>query len=233
MMKKSPVRWWIVLAAVLVVYNVIVFAIPFPKTPVFFVSWLFTLVAIAAQAYVIHTAFGGEGTRSKFYGFPIARIGVMYLGAQLVLGLAFMALGAAVSLWIPLVLYVVLLGAAAVGFVATDAARDEVVRQDAKLVKDVSRMRAMQSKVAPMIGRVKGVEAAAALKNFAEDLRFSDPVSSGDLQDVEADLAACIDDLQAAVAAGDDVRTLALCRKAGGILAERNRLCRLNKSSVQ
>ena len=68
-MKKNTVRWWVVLAIVLVVYNVIVFAVPLPKTPVFFLSWAFTLIAIAAQIYVIRTAFyHGEGARSKIYG---------------------------------------------------------------------------------------------------------------------------------------------------------------------
>ena len=110
-MKKNTVRWWIVLAVVLVVYNVIVFAIPFEKSAIFFLSWIFTLVAIAAQVYVIHTAFyHGEGAKSKFYGFPIAKIGSVHLIAQIVLGLLFMILGDKVKLWIPLVLYVVLLG---------------------------------------------------------------------------------------------------------------------------
>lgn len=105
------IRWWVILAAVLVVCNVTAFAVPFHKNPVFFLSWLFTLAAIVAQAYVARTAFyQGEGVKSKFYGWPIATIGVMYLAAQLVLGLVFMAMGFAVTVpvWLPLVLYTVL-----------------------------------------------------------------------------------------------------------------------------
>lgn len=71
-MKKNSARWWVIWAVVLAVYNVIVFAVPFPKNAVFFVSWVFSLIAIAAQVYVIRTAFyKGESTTSKFYGFPI------------------------------------------------------------------------------------------------------------------------------------------------------------------
>lgn len=107
-MKKNSVRWWIVLAAVLVLYHVVIFAVPFEHTTVFFLSWVFTLLAIAAQVYVIRTAFyKGEGIRSKFYGFPIAKIGVTYLLAQLGLGLGFMAAGQVVATWIPLVVYLV------------------------------------------------------------------------------------------------------------------------------
>lgn len=143
-MKKNSARWWVIWAVVLAVYNVIVFAVPFPKNAVFFVSWVFSLIAIAAQVYVIRTAFyKGESTTSKFYGFPIAKLGVLYLIVQLALGLMFMALGFALTipLWVPLVLYIVLLGAAAVGLISTEATRDEIVQQDKKLKKDVSCMR--------------------------------------------------------------------------------------------
>ena len=153
-MKKNMTRWWVILGAVLVVYNVIVFAVPFPKNAVFFVSWLFTLAAIGMQVYVVRTAFyRGEGVKSKFYGWPIARFGVMYLAVQLALGLVFMALGftLAVPVWLPLVLYVALLSVSAVGLIASDAMRDEIVRQDTALKRDVTCMRTLQSKAASMI----------------------------------------------------------------------------------
>lgn len=231
-MKKSALRWWIIGAVVLVVYHVIIFAVPFEKSPVFFLSWLFTLIAIGSQAYVVYTAFGQDGSaRSKFYGFPIARVGAIYVVAQLVLGLVFMVLGEAVPMSVPLVAYVVLLGAAVIGFIATDTARDEITRQDMILAKDVAGMRAVQSKVSSLVGQAKSGDVEKALKKLAEDLRYSDPVSAQALQNVEADLSACIDEIQNAVINGNSDGALVLCEKASGILIERNRLCKLNKST--
>jgi len=231
-MKKNSIRWWVVLAAVLAVYNVISFAVPFPKNAVFSLSWVFTMIAIIAQVYVIRTSFyQGEGAKSKFYGFPIAKIGVMYLACQIALGLVFMVIGfvAAVPIWIPLVLYVVLLGASAVGFVAVDAVRDEVERQDVTLKKDVSCMRSLQSKTVTMVQLAQDSQVRKALEQFAEALRFSDPVSSGALEDIERDLTACVDELQMAVADNSYTAILVLIQKAEAVLAERNRLCKLNK----
>lgn len=235
-MKKSTTRWWVILGAVLVVYNVIVFAVPFPKNPVFFLSWLFTLAAIGAQGYVVRTAFyRGEGVRSKFYGWPIAKIGLVYLAVQLALGLAFMALGLAVSVpvWLPLVLYVVLLGVSAAGFVAADAVRDEVVRQDVKLVKDTSFMRSLQARAAALPGLTQDAQLARLLEQFAEAVRYSDPVSGETLRTIEAELSACVEELQRAVTGGDKETALGLERKAHATLAERNRLCKLNKGEAQ
>lgn len=230
-MKKNAIRWWVVLGVVLVVYNVLAFALPFPKTAVFAVSYLFTMIAILAQIYVIRTAFyRGEGVKSKFYGFPIAKLGVIYLAVQLIAGLVFMALGLIVPVWLPLALYVVLLGIAAAGFVAADAARDEVVRQEVKLEKDVSRMREFQAKGRALVALNQVSEAARPLEKLAEDLRFSDPVSSEALTETEDQLAECLAQLQEAVSAQKTEQILSVCQEAERILAERNQLCKLNKA---
>lgn len=230
-MKKNAIRWWVVLGVVLVVYNVLAFALPFPKTAVFAVSYLFTMIAILAQIYVIRTAFyRGEGVKSKFYGFPIAKLGVIYLAVQLIAGLVFMALGLIVPVWLPLALYVVLLGVAAAGFVAADAARDEVVRQEVKLEKDVSRMREFQAKGRALVALNQVSEAARPLEKLAEDLRFSDPVSSEALTEIEDQLAECLAQLQEAVSAQKTEQILSVCQEAEHILAERNQLCKLSKA---
>lgn len=230
-MKKNAIRWWVVLGVVLVVYNVLAFALPFPKTAVFAVSYLFTMIAILAQIYVIRTAFyRGEGVKSKFYGFPIAKLGVIYLAVQLIAGLVFMALGLIVPVWLPLALYVVLLGVAAAGFVAADAARDEVVRQEVKLEKDVSRMREFQAKGRALVALNQVSEAARPLEKLAENLRFSDPVSSEALTEIEDRLAECLAQLQEAVSAQKTEQILSVCQEAEHILAERNQLCKLSKA---
>lgn len=234
-MKKSTMRWWVVLAILLVVYNVVVFAVPFPKNAVFFVSWGFTLLALGAQVYVIRTAFyQEEGAKSKFYGFPIARIGVVYLFTQVVLSLVLMALGLAVSVpvWVALVLYVVLLGASAVGLISAETTRDEIARQDTKLKKDVSCMRTLQSKAMAMVPLAKDASVRAALEKFAEEIRFSDPVSGAALEAAEVDLSACVDDLQQAVLDNDQEAALMLEKRAEMLLAERNRLCKLEKRAA-
>ena len=228
--KTNEIRWWIGLGAVAVVYNVIAFALPFPKTAVFFLSWIFTMAALAAQIYVIRTAFfKGEGVRSKLYGFPIARVGVIYLAVQAVLGLIFMALGTVAPIWLPLVLYVILMGAALIGLITTEGAREEVERQDKKLIKDVSRMRKFQAHTKMLAREGQIPEAKEPLRELAEAFRYSDPVSSEVLREIEDTLADDLAHLQDAVALLEKEKALELCRKTRRDLEERNQLCRLGK----
>lgn len=226
---KNKIRTWIVLAIVFVVYSVIAFALPFQHNAVFWLSYIFAVIAIAVQAYVLHTAFMKEqSVKSKFYGFPVANVGFIYLVAQLVLGLAMMALAAKIPVWIPVVLYVILLGVAVVGFIAADAMRDEVERQDVQLKKDVSVMRGLQSKVNGIVG-LCSADVRDNVARLAEELRYSDPVSNDALVEIEGELSTCVDELQAAVVDGESTAIRELCRKASVTLMERNRLCKLNK----
>ena len=220
----------VVLALLFAVYTLIVLAVPFAKGGMFWLTYLFTSAGFGVQAYVFMLSFEKEaGAKSKFYGFPIARVGVLYLAVQLVLGLVFMALAAVAPVWLALVLYLALLAAAAVGVIATDSIRDEVERQDAQLKKDVATMRALQSKAAALPARCEDAEAKSALEKLAEEFRYSDPVSAPALADLETDMAAIMEELSAAVTDGDNAAVLALCKKISATLAERNRLCKLNK----
>lgn len=225
-MKKDTIRGIVGLGILLILYILIVFLIPFVKTAVFWVSFVFTLIAFGVAAISLYIAFVKKpDAKSRFYGFPIAKIGVTYSGAQLVAGLLVMVLSRWVPVWLAVLVYAIMLGAAVIGLISADAVVEQIHVQDAKLKKDVTLMRSLQSKM----NRLAADSNDPALKKLADELRYSDPVSSDALEEIEADLSAAVDELQAAVVDDDSTAVSQLCRKASGILAERNRLCKLNK----
>lgn len=229
-MNKNVIRGWIVLGVLLVVYNVLVFALPFPMNSVFWLSWFFTMLSLGAQAYVIRIAFlKGNDVKSKFYGFPIAKIGVAYLAVQFLLGLVFMALGRIVPFWVPLVIYVILLGAGVIGFAAADAVRDEIVRQDVRQEQRISRMREFQSMGKTILSFNQMPQMTKMLERLSDNLRFSDPTSNAALASIENTLENCLKQLQQAVAEQDAAAAEALCQKAEQILLQRNQLCKQSK----
>lgn len=225
-MNKDTIRGSVALGVLLVLYILISFLIPFVHTAVFWVSFVFTLIAFGVVAASIYIAFvKNPDAKSKFYGFPIARIGAIYGLVQLIAGLIFMALAAIVPAWAAVLVYAIALGAAVIGLVSAEAVVSEIHVQDAKLKKDVSLMRSLQSKVNQMSVHSENAE----IKALADEFRYSDPVSSDAIADAEADLAAAVDELQRACVDGDSEAAKQLCRKASALLAERNRLCKLNK----
>ena len=231
-MSKNMVRGAAVFAVVLVVFNLIAFLIPFNHTGAFWVGYIFGLVAILAQIPILLIAFrDAESARSKFYGVPIARIGIIYLIAQMALSLIAMCLAwiAGVPAWPFVLVSLLLLAAAALGTIATDLTRDEIQRQDVQIKRDVSSMRELQSLGRSLTARCEDAEAASNLQKLSDALNYSDPVSSDATAESEAELKRLLDELQNALLEGDFAGVSGLSKQALNILDERNRICKLNK----
>lgn len=226
-MRKDTLRTAIVAVVVLIAYNFAVFMIPCLKTPTFWISWGFTLLAFVIAGVAIYISMiKNPDAKSRFYGFPIARIGFIYLVAQIAVGGICMALGNIIPWWAATVIDAIGLALAVIGLISAEAVVSEIHVQDAKLKKNVALMRSLQSKVNQMATQCDDT----AIKALADEFRYSDPVSSDALAEIERDLSAAVDELQSAVVDGDDAAAMQLCRKASAVLAERNRLCKLNKA---
>lgn len=128
-MNKKQISTIVVYAILLIVFNVIFFAVPFHKTAISWVSFAFTWIAFALGYGITDYAFRGTDTlQSKVYGFPVFRVGYLYLGAQIIVTFVLCVAGAIMDAkaWIAVVLSIVLLGAAMIGVIATDSTRDVV-----------------------------------------------------------------------------------------------------------
>lgn len=229
-MTKNASRGLIVLAIVLAVFSLIAFAVPFAHTAVFWIAYGFGVLAILFQLYIFKTSFAGNGdAKSRFYGFPIARLGIYYLVAQLILSVIEMALASLIPTWPAIIINALALAFALIGCITAETMRDEIVQQDHKLKKNVSAMRELQSLAASMVGQCGDEEMKNAVKKIADELRFSDPVSSDATAELEAEMRSQLADIQQAVVEGDAEGAKALCGKMLGNLAERNRVCSINK----
>ena len=231
-LNKNQIRSIVTVVVIFAVYNVLAFVLPFKHTGLFWIGYSFGLVSIIVSMMILALAFGKNGTaKSSFYGFPIARIGVLYSAVQVPLSFLAMALAgiAGIPLWPFVLVFILILGAAVLGTVATDATRDEIVRQDIKLAKDVSAIRALRSLGNSLVTQCADEEAKKELKKLSDTINYCDPVSSDATIAAETELKAVMDEIQQAIVDNDDTSVVPLCKKAEAILAERNRLCKLNK----
>lgn len=229
-MSKAKVRVIAVIAVLLVVFSVIVFVLPFKKNSIFWLSYLFGILAIVVQLYILKISFGNEkSVKSKFYGFPIAQVGIVYLAVQIAASILFICLASIVPIQIPIILYVILLAAVVLGFVATDAVRDEIERQDKQLAKNVSCMQELRSKAASLPALCEDAETKKLLIGLSDKFKYSDPVSSPAVEEAEKEIAVIMSELQGAVIENDMTCIKGLCQKASMSLDERNRICKLSK----
>lgn len=227
---KNGIRGYIALAVVFVVFSVIAFAAPFIKSGTFWISYIFGVLAIAYQIYIFKISFTKDGAaKSKFYGFPIARVGVIYLAVQLVVSIIEFLVAGILPLWIAIIINIFPLAYAVLGCVVTDAMREEIERQDVQLKKDVSNMRALQSLSASLVGMCSDESVKAIIQKMSDEFKYSDPVSSEQTGELESELHNQLDELQKALLDGDYSSIEPQCSKIIANLSERNRLCALNK----
>ena len=229
-MGKNEKRGYAILAIIFVVFSVIAFAVPFTKNGVFVLAYVFGTIAIAFQIYVFKISFQhGEDAKSKFYGIPIANIGLYYLSVQLVISLIEMATAKILPAWVAVVVNVIPVALALIGCITAEVMRDEIERQDVQLKKDVANIRGLQSTSASLVGMCSDNEMKKQLQKLADEFKYSDPVSSDDTKDLESELQQLMKELQAAIIDDDMAAVKTLCMKALAGLNERNRVCKLGK----
>ena len=229
-MTKNASRGLIILAIMLAVFSLIAFAVPFAHTTLFWVAYGFGVFAILFQLYIFKTSFAGNGdAKSRFYGFPIARLGIYYLIAQLILSVIELALSGLIPAWPAVIVNVLVLAFVLIGCITAETMRDEIVQQDQKLKKNVSTMRELQSMAASMVGQCSDEEMKSIVKKIADELRFSDPVSSDATAELEDEMRNQLQDIQQAIVEGDSDGAKTLCQKLLNHLTERNRICSVNK----
>ncbi len=231
-MNKKQISTIAVYAILLVVFNVLFFAIPFEKTAISWVSFVFTWIAFLVGYAITHYAFRGTDTlQSKVYGFPIFRLGYLYLGTQLVTAfiLCFAGVTFAAPAWIAVVLSVLFLAAALVGVIAADNTRDMVQDLDRQTAIQTKAVKTFRLDVASLVAACKDPVAKKKMEALSEAFQYSDPVSNDDLAAIEAQLANEVENLKGFVLTDDANALIGKIDEIGLLLADRNRRCKEGK----
>lgn len=221
-----------VYAILLVVYVIAFLIIPFNKIAASWISFAFTIIAIASSLLVFNFAFNAKETLvSKIYGYPIFRIGAVYALAQLAVGIIICAVAAFVSVpyWFALLLSIILLGAAAIGVIVTDNTRDLVEHVDEAIVANAENLTHFQIDIAGIVDCCEDVALKAELKKLDEAFRFSDPVSNAHTKESEEKLGTLLDELKVFVENNNSNEAADHIKKISNVLAERNRICKATK----
>lgn len=221
-----------VYAIIFAVYVLLFALIPFKKAAVSWISFGFTLFSVIFSLLVCVYAFDAKKTLvSKVYGYPIFRIGYIYFLAQFAVGIVFCILGAIITVpyWLSLVIYIVLLGAALIGVIATDNTRDFVEELDNKFQSETIAFTLLQNKVSGIVDACDNLNIKGKLEKLNEQFRFSDPVTSDATKEIEKNLDSMISELKSILPQKSDDEVLAMVKKISNTLAERNRICKINK----
>lgn len=222
-MKKNSTKGYAILGILFALVSVIAFVVPAERSTAFWIAYAFTAVAFVAQIGIWKTALGKEETlKSKFLGFPVIHIGVVYLIVQIVAFAVFMCVPTAPT-WIVVIVCVLIAGISAICMIAADTGRSEIQRVEAKVQKKVFYIRALQVDVELLADKETDAETKVALTQLAEKIRFSDPMSYEQLADLENKISTKVAELKTAS------NKLEIITEIYSLLDERNRKCKILK----
>ena len=226
---KSIIAVYGILAFIYLIAFVI---IPFPKNAASWISFVFTLVSFVLSLGVSLYIFGKDDEMtSKFYGFPIFKIAYMYPLVQFAVGVVICLIAAfvAVPYWVALILSLVILGASAIGVIATDNARDIVEATEAESERVTKATKMFNLNIASVLDLCTEPSVKIELEKLAESFRFSDPVSSDATEDIENTIMEKLENLKISISSSDSDENIAKITELKNLLAERNRICKVSK----
>lgn len=223
----------IILGIVILVLSIIVFSIPFSKTEVFWLSYAFSMLALIVQWPIsIISLKKGDTVKSKVYGWPIMRIGLFYLVMVLlvaILSTVFSCILVQVPIWIPMVCYILLSGLVAIGCVSLDSVRNFVEEQEIQLKPQTDFMKRLYAESVALEKSVSDSQMKKVLSKIADEIRYSDPVSSPDLEAVESRLYEIFHIIREEVMKKDIEKVRTSTEQFHQQLMIRNAMCKVGK----
>ncbi len=221
-----------VYAIIFVLFNILFFVIPFTKSTVIWLMYVFTIVSVVLGFGITVFAFkNDEDLRSKVYGYPVFRVGIIYTLLQLAVFFILCIINSLVHvpIWIGAVLGSILLAVALIGVIITDNVRDIVEAIDIKTEQKIKTITLFKLDISSLAGKCTDSDTRKKLLKLSDELRYSDPVSSDELAQAEHNIKAGIEELAVMLESGDKAKTEQKIEKISTMLADRNRRCKALK----
>ncbi len=181
---KNKTLYFIVIALLIGLFNLIAFLIPFPKSVSFWVGYGFITLSALISAVVLYFIFDKKDMKSRFYGVPLIYILRSYIVLQFILGIVQMAVPAFTYTY-AIVVNAVILVFTIVGLIGLTAGKEEIERVDEKVQQKVLYIQEIRVKLESVIDNTKNKEVLKELNKLKDLVRYSDPMSNEKVESLE------------------------------------------------
>ena len=196
------------LVAVLIIVgmiNAISFILPIKRTLSLYIADFFiVLVAVMtllSSVLAFKKSIDGDIARSRFFGWPIMRVGVLGLTLSILINLVFIVLAqfVYVSPWLVIIINLCLLAIVGIGLLVVDSSRNFVEEQGAHRNAQTKTMKELRLRSKQLLDMCRAPELRERLKNMSDAFRYSDPNSNMDSEYIENQLHSEMDLLETTI----------------------------------
>ena len=237
-MKKAFKFYLIAWAILFVIFNVVVIVLPkettiagVTYTKLGGLSWI-TLI-LFELCFVGHLACTWIALRQNklsgtFYRLPLIRLSYACIIVTTVIGCVMMAIPNLPD-WIPLIVVLIIMALYAVAVLKAAAAAEIVEQIDEKVKVQTAFIKTLTVDANTLCSRAKSEPVKTACKKVFEAVRYSDPMTSGALTDVENRIKTEFNAFTDAVISDNADAANASMGELLSLLTERNKTCKANK----
>jgi len=222
-------------ALIVVLYNVVLFvAAGFAgHGGSFWSSYALMMTGFVAAAVAMF-AFTKTNKQKidMFLTFPVIKRTIIYIIAEFVISTLFIILdcsGVAVPWAIPFIIQIIILVAYIVLVISCFLAKEVIADNEQKIKQKTFTFKMLYVDAQMLAEICTDAEAKKTFDKFAEDIRYSDPVSNDYLVPLEQEIQTCIINAKAQLTEGNVEEALKICSRATLLLSERNMKCKALK----
>ena len=189
-MKKNFKYYSVIWLISLVIFNVIVFVAPNEVAGMskfggaFWVGYIFITIAFLGQLACACKVFKEENLQKVFYNIPLISISYTGLVAMLIVGTACMVIPKFPN-WLGIIICLLIFAFSVISIIKANVAADLVMEIDKKIKTQTQFIKFLTADAEHLMASSKTNELKAEAKKVYEAIRYSDPMSSDVLADVE------------------------------------------------
>ncbi len=233
-MKKTFNFYAVIWAICLVLFNVICFVAPNEIAGVskfdgtFWIGYVFITISFIGQLICAYIAFKADNLKKFFYNIPLINISYTGLVVMLIVGGMAMAVPKFPE-WLGIIICFVVLVINSIAVLAAKAAIDAVTTIDEKVAKNTAFIKSLIFDAQNLMNRANAPMLREKCKKVYDALRYSDPVSSEQLSDIENQIKNEFDLLTDAVLSDDLDKTEISVKEILTLISNRNNKVKGNK----
>ena len=237
-MKRAFKFYLIAWAILFVIFNVVVIALPKETTiagvtyqKLGGLSWItLILFELCFVGHLVCTwiALKRNKLSGTFYRLPLIRLSYACIIVTTVIGCVMMAVPNLPD-WIPLIVVLIIMALYAVAVLKAAAAAEIVEQIDEKVRTKTAFIRDLTVDASTLMTRAKSEPVKNACKKVYEAVRYSDPMTSEALADVESRIRTEFDSFTDVVLSDNADAVNASADELLSLLTERNKTCKANK----
>lgn len=229
-MKIYALVWVIVFA----MFQIICFATPNEFAGIskfggaFWVGYIFIDIAFIGQLACAFMALSKKNNQKLFYRLPMISISYSGLVAMLIAGGLAMAVPF-VPVWLGIVVCALVFGFSAIAVINAGAASGIVERIDDNIKTQTFFIKSLTVDAQGLMARAKSEDVKVLCRKVYEAVRYSDPMSSDALANVESQITIRFSELSKAVAADNAEAVKSATDEILILIDDRNKKCQLLK----